>query len=258
VRFFLVRGSLAALYSSKRNGLRMQYHPPMQNPLDLLEEHLSRARIDRMWDNSGGGGHPSLRIQFRGGVHVVAKPDDRGENGSVMVRAEAAAWRIARVLNWTDLMAATVLRPIAIDGRGTRESSAMVSWPQWTFCPEPSTLPEDEVLRGAVYDVVIQHTDRGWNNWLGVSTEAGTDPHLRLIDHGHAFGQFPQRVFGSTLFEVKEGADLADGIREALQRLADDGEDEHGLLELLPAPNVEAVRGRAKRLAESGRLELPT
>ena len=171
-----------------------------------------------------------------------------------MVRAEVAAWRVLRALEWTELMAATVLRRLAIDEQRLVDASLQVAWPDYSWCPSPEVLDEDDILRAAVFDVVVGVTDRKDNNWLGVGPEGGPQ-RLKLIDHGHAF-DFPGRAFASTFFELKEWEALDEKVVTALRRVGDDG-PELGLGELLSDAQIRALRARADGLASGERLVLP-
>ena len=94
--------------------------------LDQIEHYLLNAPILDRSAFQGHGAHRSELFILSGGVGALCKPEDGIGEGRIAVTREVAAWRIARVLGWTDLMAATVLREIDPD----RMASLTVLWPE--------------------------------------------------------------------------------------------------------------------------------
>lgn len=224
-------------------------------PLDDLEGYLQTAPILRSWVGipGPGGGHPNKRrIELAGGVYVVAKLGE-DDSGLRMARAEAAAWRVVRMLGWHDLMSGTVLRHLDLDG-GTVPASLQVIWPSFEWLAPLDRFEAGVLVRAAVFDVVIRMNDRSNNNWLGVAPP-GEEPALKLIDHGHAFtGQ--GGVGSSFLDRVQVGAVLADDLVMALRRLTE-GALRADLANLLPDPVVADVAERADALARARAVILP-
>jgi len=222
--------------------------------MDDLERHLLRADYRDACRNPLSGAHPSYLLMLDGGVQALAKPADEGSGGDVMALHEVAAWRLVRQLGWDDLMGATVLRviPSFQTGQPVRASVQVVA-PNVEKIPDLATLPEDEVWRAAIFDMIAFATDRGSNNWLGYVQTTGEPKHLRLCDHGHAF-EHEGRGFASDIHAFKAGQAIPDELMEALNRFQSDG-PEQALVPLVAAQALENVVARARKLLASGILD---
>lgn len=184
--------------------------------------YLREAHVLRSWvgiEGPGGGHRSKQRLELDGGVYVLAKLGD-DDSSSRMARAEAAAWQVARVLGWSDLLAATVFRELDLPDVGVVPASVQVIWPVFEWLPPLERFDPDLVQRAAVFDLIIRMSDRGGNNWLGVAP-TGQEQVLKLIDHGHAFTG--QGGTSSAFVEhVKVGAPLTDEHCMALAGATED------------------------------------
>lgn len=232
--------------------------PGSMSSLDDLEEYLASARILNLARNPARGAHQSYLAVLEGGVGVIIKPEDEGpggEEGPVVVRREVAGWRVARELDWADLVSTTVLREVEsfISGQSVM-ASVQVVWPRVV---QPPPLPDDfadvDVCRAAVFDVIVRATDRS-HNWIGFETEPGEPPGLGLIDHGHAFND--SRVFRSAFAQLKEGEPVPDDVRERVRAFIDRGPSTI-LADLLEDSELERVIERARRVVTERVLILP-
>jgi hypothetical protein len=225
--------------------------------LDELEEYLRTARIlDVVSPGNIGGAHEKRLLILEGGVGVIAKPADVSPEAPQMVRREAAAWVLARLLGWSDLVAATVIREIpSFSSGGDVEASLMVAWPNNQPDQDPG-FDDHDVWRAAVFDAAIRQSDRAGHNWLCVPESGGQGTaKLKLIDHGYAFF-FPGRdQIGSTFVEAKRGQPIPDavleGVNEALEQWP-------GQLDVLFEDEDEVpkkVEERLRHFAERGQLD---
>jgi hypothetical protein len=222
---------------------------------DDLERYLRTGPVLRSWVGipGPGGGHPNKRrVELAGGVYVVAKLGE-DDNGLRMARSEAAAWKVVRLLGWHDLMAATVLRDLDLEGRPV-PASLQVIWPSFEWLAFLDKFEAEVLVRAAVFDVVIRMSDRGGNNWLGVGPP-GEGQALKLIDHGHAFtGQ--GGVGSSFVDRVQVGTVLAEHLVMALERLTE-AALRADLLGLVPDPVVVDLAQRADALVQARAVILP-
>lgn len=99
-------------------------------PVDNLEEYLLGVRILSEFAYAGHGAHTSYFLVLEGGAAALAKPADEIADGTTMVRRERAAWVVAKLLKWSDLMAATVIRTLRSYKTGLdTDASLQVIWP---------------------------------------------------------------------------------------------------------------------------------
>lgn len=222
--------------------------------LDELEEYLRNALILGALDPpSSGGGHAGgrFRLLLQGGVSVIAKPGTNPESETMMGR-EAAAWQVARLLGFEEIVAATVIRTMPTSGGDEVLASAQVFWPDGNlFSPPIDTFPDDDVWRAAIFDAVIGNVDRAGHNWLAVPAPGGVvPPRLKLVDHGHAFdyGGNRNRV-ESAFYAAHRGEDIPDDLHEALQRFVD-AWPAAGVENLLSEQAIDDVRERAQALVQ--------
>lgn len=221
--------------------------------LNDLEDYLREATILDAYSFAEGGGHGGKQVLIlEGGVGVLAKPG-KGAEQLAMARREVAAWQIIRGLGWADLMGATVLRSLA-ELEDDLEGSVQVLWPNAAPDGPSETFDKTDTLRAATFDTIIQHTDRGGHNWLGVpKPEAGT-PQLKLVDHGYAMDLPGQAAtVQSTFHELHKDEELADEVVEAVEGLLSSWPPGaiHELLEDDPFNNVQE---RARRIVDERRL----
>jgi hypothetical protein len=189
--------------------------------LDELEEYLRTARIMEVcaFPATTGGAHPKALVILDGGVGLLAKPADANADAPEMVTREAAAWTVARHLGWTDLVSTTVVRTIPSPTSGADvEASVAVAWPSHQPDTDPAGFSDDDIWRAAVFDFLIDQSDRSGHNWLSVPDPALGQPKLKLVDHGYAFW-FPGRPLGSTFFAAKQGQDLPDSVLAAVKTM---------------------------------------
>lgn len=227
-------------------------------PLDNLEEYLLGARILAEFAFSGHGAHQSYFLVLEGGAAGLAKPADEIADGATLVRRERAAWVVARLLKWPDLMAATVIRTVRSYKTGLdTDASLQVIWPDNLPDAPIGTFSADDVWRAAIFDAVIGHTDRGGHNWLAVPAPkpAGAASQLKLVDHGYAFlgGDQPPN---SDFFRQNQNQDLPASFAENLKALsAAIGGSE--LEKLLDKVSVQGMVERVDKLLKYARLQLP-
>jgi hypothetical protein len=177
----------------------------------------------------GGGGHGGkFAIVLDGGVAVFCKPASGVNDGGRAARNEVAAWIVARLLGWTDLMAATILRSMPNPTTASNEDMALqVLWPGSDFTPDPSGFTDDELWKAALFDHIVWHSDRMNNNWLGVPPAAlpfpgpvpGHQQQLKLIDHGYAFNYPGRDHLSSSFVERKRGLQVPLPYLTAMQTL---------------------------------------
>ena len=149
----------------------------------------------------GGGGHPSkFMAVLAGGGRALGKAENASAEAPTMIQRERAAWLLARTLEWTDLVAATVLRHVEAPS-GPCMCSLQMIWPAYSPGVAEDTFPEEDRWRAGIFDVLIKSSDRGGANWLGVPADPSHgQQRLKLVDHGHAFEL--ARPFGSPFFSA--------------------------------------------------------
>src|SRR5436309_2912045 len=115
----------------------------------------------------GGGGHPSsFLVVLEGGVGALAKLETVGGDAPQMIRRERAAWVLARLLGWQEMVAATVLRDVPVPAGGHGHASVQVLWPTNDVGVAEDAFPEEDQWRAAIFDALIRATDRHAGNWL--------------------------------------------------------------------------------------------
>lgn len=220
---------------------------------ELLEEYLRTAPIIYQGTWPHGGAHQNkMELILEGGLGAIAKPADWAD-GPRTVQCECAAWTVAKLFGWEDLLAVTVLREVKSIGDQLVDAAVQIAWPRPT--PDLEAAFDDrDVWQAATFDYVIENSDRGGHNWLAVPGDAQT-PMLKLIDHGYAFGA-PGRPFQSTFFGQREGQDLPSFILDDLGLFLTRAHDS-GLRDGLPEGEFERLIQRAEELPEGGKLERP-
>ncbi len=227
----------------------------MDEGLDELGAYLEQADILNAAAWALHGAHRSFLITLQGGVGVLAKPEDVIADGPAMIRREAAAWLIARGLDWPDLVAATVVRQMRSPDTGDPvEASVQVIWPNAQPDLDPGLFADPDVWRGAVYDAVVGHSDRNGHNWLATprETSAGLPPQLRLCDHGYGFPDLVQPP-NSTFYQLKAGHSIPPDNVDALVALQD-GQHYEASARLLSSESHDAMSERIRRLLQTRTL----
>jgi hypothetical protein len=161
-----------------------------------LEDLIQTAQIVHACplDRSGGGQEAQLLV-LEGGVGVVAKLAESGNaTHQLQIRAECAAWLLAQLLEWPDLVPVTTMRVVrSLRTDSYMATSVQLAWPLFEVAAEAGPggtpryardCPADEISRVALFDVLALNSDRHGLNWGFVR---GMDDRPKLIDHGHAF-----------------------------------------------------------------------
>jgi hypothetical protein len=220
-------------------------------PVDTLVEYLRTAKPLAVVRNPTSGANETYIVSLEGGVAIVAKYGGPHPN----IKQEAAAWVMARLLGWEDMVAVTVLsafRPS--QGHEIRESSLQVAWHPHEVGPDLDSLPAEDVWRGALFDAIVMHRDRHPNNWLACPPVASGEPRLKLIDHGHTWDTGGQP--SSRIYEKHQGKPIPNELRTALggalRRV-----DRSPLPRLIDGAAVEAVRKRLTFVLQSETLGVP-
>jgi len=173
--------------------------------LDELENYLIEADITQVMEATwmGGGGHPSkFMAVLAGGGGALGKAENASAEAPTMIQRERAAWLLARTLEWTDLVAATVLRHVEAPS-GPCMCSLQMIWPAYSPGVAEDTFPEEDRWRAGIF--VPADPSHG-------------QQRLKLVDHGHAFEL--ARPFGSPFFSAFSGQEIPSPYDEALENLA--------------------------------------
>jgi hypothetical protein len=220
-------------------------------PVDILTEYLRTAKPLAVVRNPASAANETYIVSLDGGVSIIAKYGGPHPN----IKQEAAAWVMARLLGWDDLVAATVLaafRPSPV--HEMRDSSLQVVWFPHEVGPDLDALPEADVWRGALFDAMVLHRDRHAGNWLACPPVSSGEPRLKLIDHGHTWDLAGQP--SSRIYEKLQGKPVPDELKGALER-AHRGVDRSPLTRLIDGAAVEAVKKRLTFVLQSGSLGVP-
>jgi len=219
--------------------------------LDDLEAFLKTARALAIVPNPKPGANQSFLVGLEGGVAVVAKYDGPHVN----VNQELAAWRLARLLEWTDLVAATVRADFQpTPGQPMQSAVLQVAWAPREVGTDPANFPDDKIWRAGIFDAIVLHGDRHPGNWLGSPPpEPGIQSHLRLIDHGIGWGTggAPNSPFYLARRDQPIPAELAGRGQVARDHLAD--ADLEALLGKAVSDGIEA---RMTLLIDRGHLNV--
>src|SRR5438552_6912232 len=163
--------------------------------IDTLVEYLRTSRPVAVVRNPASAANETYIASLEGGVSIIAKSGGPHPN----IKPEAAAWHMARLLGWEDMVAVTILAAFRPSPRHEmRDSSLQVAWHPHEVGADLDSLPLDDVWRGAVFDAVVMHRDRHPGNWLACPPVSSGEPRLKLIDHGHtwdASGQPSSRIY---------------------------------------------------------------
>jgi hypothetical protein len=221
---------------------------------DALEAYLKTAPYNRIRDlrGGGGGGHHKKVLTLRGGVNVVAKPNDTPENEK-QAHNEVAAWLLAVEMGLTDIAPATVLRPVPAPGGGEIEGSAQVEWPGFVRAEQNfrhTDCPDDRAWQIVVFDAVAANTDRNDGNWGAVIQL----PDAVLCDHGRCFTYGASTT--SPFFQDRHGQAIPAHVMVHMEAFLHTS-DSTRLREMLDDLTVDQTIARAQHLVQEGKLVLP-
>lgn len=212
--------------------------------LEHLEIYLRDAHV-RFPKARPFQGSPHRGLLLDGGATALAIRKADGDRGA---SAEAAAWEVAKLLGWTDLLSPTVLRrlPPADGAADVLHAVRLALHGVHTHAPLTAFSDED-VWRAAAFDYMVFTTDRHGGNYLAMELIAGR-PFLSLIDHEHAF-DLPGRPFQSELFESKRADPVPDWVKHDVARFIEafPGPVLGGLLS---ANSLARLEERAKKLRD--------
>jgi hypothetical protein len=198
---------------------------------------------------TGGGGHPGkFGAALDGGVSLLIKPLCQQHPSGL---AEVAAWKVASMLGWNDLMPITVLRPMLCPIHDQVELvAAQVHIPMNDDHPDISHFDDDDIWRAAIFDRIIWQTDRGGSNYLGLPRGEAVQK-LILVDNGLAFG-VNQSPMNSIFTSARLGADIpmkfARDIEEFMRQPPQD------LTNLIHPTRTQECRNRAQLLLDEGKI----
>lgn len=217
----------------------------MADDLDVLEGYLSEAPVDYAYVPAlhGGGGHAGkFAVVLRGGVTAICKPASGTNDGGLAVRNEAAAWHVACLLGWPELVACTVVRELPLPATGATEPMALqVMWPGLDFIPDIGTFTDEEVWKAALFDYLILHSDRG------------SKQRLKLIDHGFAFNYPNRESLNSDFAAARRTFDIPQHLLEDVARFGSKAAASP-LRSLLGGPPFDALVARVTGVVNRGRL----
>jgi hypothetical protein len=234
-----------------------------------LEDRLRTGRLVSEIESIDGpplhldGSQGCFVYRINTGETVVVKRSDQtvhgvplGAEGPAWVRNEAAAYELARILGFEDLVLPTMLRN-AEDADGHPIQIAIRLYVESTPAGELvegaplTTVDGDQLARAAIFDWLVEQTDRRaigdhGGNWY-ILREPDRPPRLLLFDH--------QQCFGSRV-----GFGLASGIwdsaghkigpyLDAVRRLIDNEDTTSRLSQYLTPTQIADLLGRAKQIA---------
>jgi len=171
----------------------------------------------------------------------------------MLARCEVAGWVVARELGWTDLVAATVLRPVRIHEDGDEiETALQVVWPALETAGERNATParceERQRWQAAIFDAICRNTDRNPGNWGFIRS----DWSVRLLDHGYAVEAWPQRPPQSDFVSEAGENEVPGDLREDVQMFLDAPAD--ALRELVSEEAISRLYERAQHIVDAGTL----
>jgi len=188
-----------------------------------LEEALQKHTIVEVsppQDQIPGAHRGKRRVLLASGQVCIAKPEGGCPDSPRAAANEAAAWVVAKRLGLHHLISVTVLReiPLPAPEEGTVLAALQLFEP--TYDPDRwEDFPAGETQWAALFDVIIEQTDRDGRNWI-VTRDDNFRPHLKLTDHGYAFG-VPGRSLRSSFHQRHRGLHLSDQMLAALRGLKD-------------------------------------
>ena len=167
--------------------------------------------------------------------------------------SEVAAWRLACLLGWTDLVPTTVLRSMRCPTHDAIEMvAAIINIESREDFPDMSEFSEVEIWKAAILDYVIAQTDRGGRtNYLGVPANS-PNKRLVLIDNSFTFGANGNSTTNSQFRNAKLGQEIPRDIFHDLETLRRDFPD--GVADLLHPDQIQECRMRVEELLSAGRM----
>jgi hypothetical protein len=227
----------------------------MTEPLQTFELYLETAEPYYFFDPPGGGVHPEkFGVVLLGGPALLGKPANSVPDGERQVKSEAAAWQVAKALDWAELVSVTVLRTFTTSTapNGTL-CSLQLLWPAVSAANNNfDEIDDDQMLRAGVFDFVTQATDRtATNNWLFVRCVVTSTLKIMLVDNAWSFGVHPG---AETIFVTKtHGRHLPEAILQAVERLRANAATSP-LSTLLDAVQLAALDSRCAKVLSSGTI----
>ena len=216
--------------------------------LEILEEGAIDVLGRMPWSSNG----TFLVACSLGGarIHAVYKPL-AGERAlwdfpGGLYRREVAAYRLSEALGW-DLVPETVLRQVAPFGVGSLQRFVNADFSQHYFTMIDSPEYSHTLHAMCAFDVVANNADRKSGHCL-----LGDDGRVLGIDNGLSFHVEPK--LRTVIWEFV-GEELPPDLIDGLVRLCSSEMPE--LDELLDTHEMNALRGRAHELADTGRFPHP-
>jgi len=178
-------------------------------------------------------------VTLEGGLRSFWKRGDMDPPGIAGVRREVAAYELALLLGWDDLMQPTVLRREAVEGGTTAEVAAIELLPSGKDDLPVTEFSNDAIQRAGVFDFLVVHQDRSGHNWRGIPIDEG---HLlKLYDHELAFGIAGQT---SSTFWTHIGGVVPEELSELISERREVVSKSEELSFLLDEPEFEALVAR--------------
>jgi hypothetical protein len=141
------------------------------------------------------------------------------------------------------------------DTGGAVETSVQVIWVDCLPDADLGLFSDDDIWRGAVFDALVGHADRGGHNWLAVPA-SGPSCRLKLIDHGYGFPEVAGPP-SSAFYELRRGQALPAEILASVETILARPQSLNPLRELLSPAAVDALTARAETLVSLAVLEIP-
>ena len=214
---------------------------------DELRRKLAEAPVVATRQLPGGTRSAAgiVVVTLEGGIEAFWKRGDVEPPGVMGIHREVAAYELALLLGWEDLLQVVAHRYEAVAGGGVAEVASIELLPHGADDLAASQFPAEDVERAGMFDALIQNNDRGGHNWRGLP-EPGGGHRLKLYDHELAFD--PSRPVNSTFWN-EIGQQVPAGLVGHLQDAAPAVAASRELEELLGINEVAALRERFARLA---------
>ncbi|MGH9056789.1 MAG: hypothetical protein ACRDYY_13165 [Acidimicrobiales bacterium] len=126
-------------------------------------------------------------VTLEGGLEAFWKRGDVDPPGLAGVRKEVAAYELALVLGWDELLQVTARRHERSDDGKAVEVASIELLPEGADDLAPGQFERSDTERAGVFDALIANTDRRGHNWRGLRSPNG-GYRLKLYDHELAFG----------------------------------------------------------------------
>lgn len=218
-------------------------------PLQSLERYLAEAKIERRNRLSSGSVLNKEVLELSGGVRALLKPV-RAKAAMAAARYESAAWHVASILEWADLVPATVLR----EHPNNEHPSSVQVWVPEVAHQDLSRCDDETISRAAAFDALVWIQDREEPNFLVLSSGGASKQHVVLIDHGQAFG------VGSSMRSVlvnefvRRQLELPDPVRDRVSKAVPFFGQSGALAGLLSDEKLNAISERADRIVQQPNL----